>query len=294
MGLLDLHIHQLQTFLTVAESKSFTAAAEKLYISHTSLIQQMNALEKALGFSLFHRSPRGVVLTESGTLFYEEFQKLIGQADEVIGKCRDLEERGVHIRVANMNDLHTFYFYADFYRRFQRENPQIVLDFVPTAAENVLGMCRSGEIDVGFYFGLEKQAENPTLIFRAAAISNMCIVVSRNNPLAKQGYIKGTDLEGKSVFAFNVSDPDLIYDQVPAINPGKLSLFDATMQSVFEKTEKGDLIILPIWFARQFPSLCFLPFDPPIPFTYQVVYRKEHSPAVQKLVSAYLDYDAQL
>ena len=294
MGLLDLHIHQLQTFLTVAESKSFTAAAEKLYISHTSLIQQMNALEKALGFSLFHRSPRGVVLTESGTLFYEEFQKLIGQADEVIGKCRDLEERGVHIRVANMNDLHTFYFYADFYRHFQRENPQIVLDFVPTAAENVLDMCRSGEIDVGFYFGLEKQAENPALVFRAAAIYNMCIVVSRNNPLAKQGHINRTDLEGKSVFAFNVSDPDLIYDQVPAINPGKLSLFDATMQSVFEKTEKGDLIILPIWFARQFPSLCFLPFDPPIPFTYQVVYRKEHSPAVQKLVSAYLDYDAQL
>lgn len=244
MGLLDLHTHQLQSFLTVAESKSFTAAAEKLYISHTALIQQMNALEKTLGFSLFTRSPRGVVLTESGRTFYEEFQKLIGQADAIITKCRDLEERGAHVRVANMNDLHTFYFYADFYRRFQKENPQIVLDFVPTAAENVLDMCRSGEIDVGFYFGLEKQAENPSLFFRAATISNMCIVVSRSNPLVAHGRITAQDLEGKTVYAFNVSDPNLIYDQVSPIPAGKLQLFDATMQSIFEKCEAGEPMIL--------------------------------------------------
>lgn len=179
MGLLDLHMHQLQSFLTVAESKSFTAAADKLFISHTALIQQMNSLEKALGFSLFIRSPRGIALTESGRIFYTEFQKLAGQADDVIVKCRDLEERGACIRVGNMNDLHTFYFYADFYRRFQQDNPQILLDFIPTTSESVLKLCRSGEIDIGFYFGLEKQAENPELIFRTTAISNMCIVVSK-------------------------------------------------------------------------------------------------------------------
>lgn len=294
MGLLDLHIHQLQSFLIVAESKSFTSAADKLFISHTALIQQMNALEKTLGFSLFVRSPRGVTLTESGKLFYEEFQKLIRAADDVITRCRDMDENGQHIRVGNMNDLHTFYFYADFYRQFQKENPRIVIDFVPTESESVLDLCRSGAIDVGFYFGLQKQAENPDLIFRPASISNMCIVVSTKHPLARKGKVQTEDLKGKTVLAFNVSDPELIYELIPAIEPGKLKLFDASMQTVFENLESGGLLVLPIWFENQFPNLRFVPFSPPVPFTYQVVCRKEHTTGVQKLVSAYLEYDANL
>ena len=294
MGLLDLQNHQLKSFLTVADSRSISSAAEKLFISHTSLIQQMNALESSLGFSLFIRSPRGVVLTESGKTFYEEFQKLILQADDLITKCRAIEEHGSHIRVANMNDLHTFYFYSEFYRQFQKDNPKISIDFVPTTSESVLEMCIAGDIDIGFYFGLAKQADHPSLVFRTSTISNMCIVVSQLNPLAKKGFIEASDLTEKDVYAFNVSDPDLIYRQVPAIEAGRLHLFDATMQTVFEKCENNSLIILPIWFKEHFPTLSFLPFEPPIPFSYQVVYRKDHNVSVQMLVNSYLEFDSKL
>ena len=129
---------------------------------------------------------------------------------------------------------------------------------------------------------------------RAASIPNMCIVVSKKNPLAGKKAVQAEDLSGKTILAFNVSDPNLIYSLVPAIDRGKLVMFDATMQSVFDYSEKGSLIILPIWFAEQFPNLVFLPFSPPVPFIYQVVYRKEHSNNVQKLVNAYLEYDANL
>lgn len=294
MGFFDLHNHQLQSFLTVAESNSFSSAAEKLFISHTALIQQMNTLERALGFHVFLRSPRGVKLTDSGKMFYDGLQHLMQEANEIITRCQDLEENGQHIRVGNMNDLHTFYFYADFYRQFKKDNLGITLDFIPTVSENVLDMCRSGVIDVGFYFGLQTQAENPDLVFRAASIPNMCIVVSKKNPFAKKGTVQAEDLSGKTILAFNVSDPALIYSLVPAIDRGKLVMFDATMQSVYEYSERGSLIILPIWFAEQFPNLMFLPFSPPVPFIYQVVYRKEHSTNVQKFVNAYLEYDANL
>ena len=48
-------IHQLQSFLAVAEKQSFTAAADTLYISQSALSQQIRQLEHQLGFlSLIH------------------------------------------------------------------------------------------------------------------------------------------------------------------------------------------------------------------------------------------------
>lgn len=294
MGILDLHTHQLNSFLVTAESRSFSEAAERLFISHTALIQQMNALEKELGFSLFIRSPRGIRLTESGKTFYDGFQELVSQSDSLISKCKTMDESARIVRVGNMNDLHTFYFYADFYRQFQKDNPEITLDFFPTLYKNVLSLCENNEIDVGFYFGMEKQAEHPSLIFRTAAIPNMSIAVSKDNPLAKKERITAADLKDRKVYASNISDEALIYHLIEAIENGKLELFDASMQSVYEICRRGELFVLPIWFAQQFPKLCFLPFDPPVPFAYQVVYRKEHSVAAQRLVNAYLEYDAAL
>ena len=63
-------IHQLQSFLAVAEKQSFTAAADALYISQSALSQQIRQLEHQLGFQLYDRSPRQVPLTEAGRSFY--------------------------------------------------------------------------------------------------------------------------------------------------------------------------------------------------------------------------------
>ena len=62
-------IHQLQSFLAVAEKQSFTAAADTLYISQSALSQQIRQLEHQLGFQLFDRSTRQVTLTEAGRSF---------------------------------------------------------------------------------------------------------------------------------------------------------------------------------------------------------------------------------
>lgn len=45
----------LDSFIVIAESGSFSSAADKLFISRTALIQQINLLEKELGFQLFNR-----------------------------------------------------------------------------------------------------------------------------------------------------------------------------------------------------------------------------------------------
>ena len=68
--------NQLKGFFTIVEKQSFTAAAESLYISQSALSQQMQALERELGFSLFDRSTRRIALTEAGRSFYQSSLKM--------------------------------------------------------------------------------------------------------------------------------------------------------------------------------------------------------------------------
>lgn len=57
---------QLDTFLVVAETGSFSKASEKLFISPTAVSKQINHLESKIGQTLFNRTPRGMTLTAAG------------------------------------------------------------------------------------------------------------------------------------------------------------------------------------------------------------------------------------
>ena len=60
---------QLKSFLVIARYRSFTAAADQLYISQSALSQQMKSLEQELGLTLFDRGSRQLALTEAGRSF---------------------------------------------------------------------------------------------------------------------------------------------------------------------------------------------------------------------------------
>lgn len=73
---------QLETFITVAESGSFAKAADKLYISPTAVIKQINILESNLDIKLFNRTHRGLTLTAAGKSLYSDARYIIRYSHE--------------------------------------------------------------------------------------------------------------------------------------------------------------------------------------------------------------------
>ena len=61
---------QLEYFVRIVEEKSFTKAAEKLFISQPALSKSIRALEAELGVTLFKRDPRELSLTSEGENVY--------------------------------------------------------------------------------------------------------------------------------------------------------------------------------------------------------------------------------
>lgn len=81
----------LRSFIKCADEGSFTKAADKIYISTPALVQQINLMERELGFSVFYRSRKGIKLTSSGEKFYSVVKEILESYDYVVKEGRERE-----------------------------------------------------------------------------------------------------------------------------------------------------------------------------------------------------------
>src|SRR4029077_19716581 len=73
----------IRVFCTVAELKSFTAAAERLGVSPAMTSKHVMHLEEALSARLLNRTSRHVSLTETGALYFEQARQMVDGLDEL-------------------------------------------------------------------------------------------------------------------------------------------------------------------------------------------------------------------
>lgn len=83
-------LFQLSSFCTVAESGSFRAAAEKMYISQPSVSQHIASLENHFGVRLFNRQKRRIRLTPEGRLLYTVAREILDRLEDVTGRIEGL------------------------------------------------------------------------------------------------------------------------------------------------------------------------------------------------------------
>ena len=86
-----MELRHLRYFVAVAEERSFTGAAERLWIAQPGLSTQMRRLEAELGVQLVERHSRGIDLTQAGELFLERARVALAAADVAAATGRDLE-----------------------------------------------------------------------------------------------------------------------------------------------------------------------------------------------------------
>ena len=78
-----MEIEKLKAFAAVAETGSFTRAAEKLYTSHSSISRAVSALERELGVKLIERDNRVGGLTRAGEILLKGAEDILGREEAV-------------------------------------------------------------------------------------------------------------------------------------------------------------------------------------------------------------------
>ncbi len=83
-----LNLHALPAFRAVAERENLRAAAEVLHLTHSAISQQVQALEESLGFALFERRGRRVVLNPAGHALLASVQRALDELDQGVNTAR--------------------------------------------------------------------------------------------------------------------------------------------------------------------------------------------------------------
>lgn len=144
-----MNLKQLEAFVRVAELKSFSEAAKRLYLAQPTVSAHVASLEKELGVCLLMRSTKEVSLTEEGKTLYG----YAGQMLELEQKIRaHFENRGRERQVLCIaaSTIPSQYLLPEIMARFRSEYPQEQLQVMETDSAEVVEQVISRHAEIGF------------------------------------------------------------------------------------------------------------------------------------------------
>ena len=139
-----------RVFKEVAETGNISAAAKNLYISQSAVSQSIKQLERDLQTRLFARNSRGVTLTAEGQMLYEYVRSAMGlleTGEEKLSQTRELQMGQLTI---GASDTVTSQFLLPYLDTFHKQHPAIHIQIVSGRSHKVLGLLRSGKVDIAF------------------------------------------------------------------------------------------------------------------------------------------------
>jgi DNA-binding transcriptional LysR family regulator len=121
-----VELRTLRAFLAVAKHRSFTLAAEELFLTQSAVSQQIRALEALLGTPLFVRERGTVELTEAGTTLLPRAREIVGLVEGVRDLLDAPRALGGRLRIVAETVASSF-LYVGLYERFARSYPDVAL-----------------------------------------------------------------------------------------------------------------------------------------------------------------------
>lgn len=120
----------IDAFVRVAETQSFTAAAQQMRVSRSVITDRIQQLEAFIGAPLFHRNTRSVHLSDLGQAFLSECVELIGRTNEIVDQMRGAGAAPVgRLRVHALPGFVLGHL-AGVLREFQTRYPEVMLEIV--------------------------------------------------------------------------------------------------------------------------------------------------------------------
>lgn len=188
-----MELRQLKYFVKSAEYLNFSVAAKHLYITQSTLSQQIKQLEYALGFELFLRNSRHIQLTEAGEEFLPFARKTILDAEDAVQRLHDLQHVKVGtLRVGVTYSLSTVL--TEGLISFMKEFPGIKLEIFYKTVDELLTLLRERKVD--FVLSYKPLCEATDIESMPLFENALALVVSKEHPLAKRSKVKLCDLAG--------------------------------------------------------------------------------------------------
>ena len=189
----------LDTFIVVVDTGSFNKAAEKLFLSPTAVMKQMNALEEHLGLTLIERTTSGIKLTSSGKLIYDDAKFMIDYSHKSINAAKELETAYKQTFCVGTSLLNPAKPFMDLWYTVNNEFLNYKLHLVPFEDDHQGIVSEIAQLGKKFDF-LIGVCDSKTWLslanFLPVGRYKKMIAIRRGHPLANKKILQVKDLEG--------------------------------------------------------------------------------------------------
>lgn len=186
-----MELRQLRYFAKLAETLNFSDAARQLFISQSTLSQQVKQLERELNTQLFQRDNHKVRLTETGQEMLPYALNTLHAADTCVERVRDVQE--LLVGTLNIGVTYTFSpILTETLLDFMRQYPKVKLNICYKPMEELMELLRAQLVDFVLAF-------KPTHPFEGIEShilfdNHLSVIVSQDHPLAHMERVTMEDL----------------------------------------------------------------------------------------------------
>ncbi|AJE50222.1 LysR family transcriptional regulator [Paenibacillus polymyxa] len=185
-----MDLKELTTFRTIIEEGTFSKAAAKLNYAQSTVTNQIQRLEKELGFQLFKRG-WDAELTPSGKMYAEEVDGLIQHWNFVMDQAKSLKKEEIGTLHIGVIETAAATALPLIIRRFRVHKPNITCHFTVGNTDTLSKGLVDGTLD--FAISGEPHS-NPSLQFEHLYHEQIAFIVSRNHPFAARSELQLEDL----------------------------------------------------------------------------------------------------
>lgn len=276
--------------VAVAETNSFTRAAERCLVVQSALSHQVARLERELGARLFERTSRRVQLTPAGEAFLPAARQCLDAAERAaaevaaaVGEVRGRLAVGLIPTVAAVDIPSTL-------REYRRQYPQVRISLRVGSSDDLIEHVKQGILDVAF-LGLPTTAHPQGVAARELARGRLVAVVAPDHPLAEESVVSLRRLSTETFVDFPAGTAGRIQsDQAfAAAGLDREVAFEVTNADFLARLVGQDLgvAMLPAAYAPQLTGVTTIEVtDAPARVEYVIWSQFSHTPAANAFLAA--------
>lgn len=277
-----MYNHLLDTFIKVAELGSFNKAGEVLYISPTSVMKQINALENELNLKLFERTAHGVKLSPAGKSIYKDGKFMIDYSQKALAEAKKLTEEYEKTFCIGTSILNPAKPFMDLWYKYNKDFIGYKLHLVPfdDDHENILNEILVLGEKFDFLIGVcdSKMWLDKCNMLPIGRYKKMC-AVSKNHRLATKQKLTFDDLNGETLMMVKKGDSgtnDFIRNDIEKNHP-LIKIEDTAFfydMAVFNRCAETNNVLLTLecW-SDVHPSLVTIPVEWNYSIPYGLLYQ---------------------
>ncbi len=180
---LQIEFRHLETFCRVAELKSFSKAADDLFLTQPTVSGHIISLEQSLSLRLFDRASREVRLTKSGQVFLEYASKILSLRKEMLNALSEFSQ-GIRGELAlGSSTIPGEYLLPKLIGDFKKNHPSFVISLRIADTKEVIQYVLQDQVEFGV---IGAKLNHPSLHYEKYAEDEIIVMAPSEHPLARK------------------------------------------------------------------------------------------------------------